>query len=166
MEMGVSDPVVVREAQLLASRMFAGIEVTIHWRQELRHCPSQSIIISMEDSLADPRGGTLGAALPSEGTHIHLFYDTIVHQYTRPLVPSVLAHVFAHEITHLLEGISRHSSTGVMKAHWSQRDILQMSWEPLKFASEDVIFIRHGLARRMQGAMAAMNAVPEPIATR
>jgi hypothetical protein len=29
---------------------------------------------------------------------------------------ALLAHVMAHEITHVLEGIDRHSSEGVMKA--------------------------------------------------
>lgn len=120
----------------------------------------------MEDPLADPQDGTLGKALLHEGTHIQLFYDTIVRQYTRPVVPSVLAHVFVHEITHMLEGISRHSSTGVMKAHWSQRDILQMRWEPLKFASEDIELIHQGLATRAHRTMVTMNAAPEAIATR
>jgi hypothetical protein len=42
----------------------------------------------------------------------------------------------------MLEGIDRHSSNGVMKAHWDARDFLQMSQKPMSFAPEDVDLIQ------------------------
>jgi hypothetical protein len=57
----------------------------------------------------------------------------------------VLAHVLVHEITHVLEGIDRHSATGIMKAHWNYNDYLEMRRKPLPFAHEDVNLIYDGL---------------------
>jgi len=44
-------------------------------------------------------------------------------------VSSVLAHVLVHEVTHILQGIPRHSESGVMKAQWDSNDFAQMTWE-------------------------------------
>jgi hypothetical protein len=49
----------------------------------------------------------------------------------------VLAHAMTHEITHLLQGIARHSGIGVMKAHWESKDFDLMVQHPLPFAPED-----------------------------
>ena len=57
----------------------------------------------------------------------------------------MLAHVLAHEITHILQGIKRHSKTGVMKAKWSYEDIRKMTWKPLPFAEEDIRLIHLGM---------------------
>jgi hypothetical protein len=64
------------------------------------------------------------------------------------MVPCLLAHVLVHEITHLLEGIDRHSESGVMKAHWSSDDTLEMAWKPLAFTEEDKYLIHRGLKLR------------------
>ena len=64
----------------------------------------------------------------------------------------VLAHVMAHEITHVLEGIGRHSQTGVMRAHWRGGDYREMRSKPLPFAPEDVCLIHEGLASRLSAA--------------
>jgi hypothetical protein len=56
--------------------------------------------------------------------------------------------VLAHEITHILQGISRHSASGVMKARWTINDFAGMSIHPLRFEEEDVDLIYEGLARR------------------
>lgn len=61
----------------------------------------------------------------------------------------VLAHVLAHEITHVLEVTDRHSKEGVMKAHWTGRDFRNMAWRGLPFAAEDVELIHLGIASRM-----------------
>ncbi len=62
-----------------------------------------------------------------------------------------------HEITHLLQGVSRHYQTGVMKANWDAHDFAQMAYEPLPFAPEDIELIQLGLRRP---AAAAVSAVP------
>lgn len=164
-ELEASDPNVVQTAETRASMMFARIDVALHW-QHKRDCPSEGIVISLEHSSTGPTRNTLGSALPYEGRHISLFYEDIVRLYRKPVAPTVLAHVFVHEITHMIEGICRHSSTGVMKAHWSQGDILLMRWKPLEFAREDITLIRGGLARRMVETTKAINAAPDGIATR
>ena len=71
-------------------------------------------------------------------------------------VPTLLAHVMTHEITHLLEGISRHSVTGVMKAHWDARDFADMVRAPLPFAPEDIDLIQSGMVRRAAGSTSAV----------
>jgi hypothetical protein len=55
------------------------------------------------------------------------------------------------KITHLLQGISRHSDTGVMKAHWSGADFCEMRRKPLGFTVEDVDLIYRGLSARPAG---------------
>ena len=70
---------------------------------------------------------------------------------------TVLAHVLAHEITHVLEGVARHSDTGIMKAVWSPADYRQMKFHPLPFAPEDVDLIRDAIANRIQAGTAPMH---------
>ena len=65
------------------------------------------------------------------------------------LMPQLLAHVLVHEITLILQGVSRHSGEGVMKAQWGQGDFNRMLSKPLEFTSEDVSLIHDGLAVRM-----------------
>jgi hypothetical protein len=59
----------------------------------------------------------------------------------------VLGHVLVHEITHILQGIDRHSETGVMKARWTAQDYSKMTWEPLPFTPEDIDLIQRGLSK-------------------
>jgi hypothetical protein len=73
-----------------------------------------------------------------------VFYDRIKQ---KPAPGELLAHVMVHEITHILQGISRHSDSGVMKANWSGEDFQRMRYKVLPFAEEDVVLIHRGLAR-------------------
>jgi hypothetical protein len=61
----------------------------------------------------------------------------------------VLGHVIAHEVTHILQGVLRHSESGVMKARWSNADYQEMTWKPLRFTDEDVVLIHRGLKARV-----------------
>lgn len=63
-------------------------------------------------------------------------------------VPCLLAHVMAHEITHMLQGVSRHSLTGVMKPRWDRNDYSQMAWRPLAFTEGDIALIQLGMKAR------------------
>ena len=60
----------------------------------------------------------------------------------------ILAHVMVHEITHVLQGVSRHSESGVMKATWTMKEYGEMLPKPLPFTDDDVLLIRLGLERQ------------------
>jgi hypothetical protein len=119
-------------------------------------CPVEGIRISVsDDRLAHRLPNAFAYALPYEGTHIVVFYDRVQHVSTPSGRPSLLAHVLVHEITHILQGMPRHSGEGIMKANWDARDYSAMTWKPLVFTSEDIDLIHNGLARR-----AAQAALP------
>ena len=153
----------IRSAEVLASRLFARIGVTIDWRK-LRSCPASENALQVSLSYHTPpdqRPGALAYALPYERSHIVLFYDRI--QKSDPdLVKQRLAYVLAHEITHMLEGITRHSKTGIMKAQWDREDRFEIGVGHLEFAPEDVDLIYRGLDARASTITAAI--IPEPVA--
>jgi hypothetical protein len=69
-----------------------------------------------------------------------------------------LAHVLAHEITHMLQGTDRHSDSGIMKARWNSEDYFEMLRTPLSFTEADVQLIRRGLeAHKLRMAAAGVN---------
>jgi hypothetical protein len=102
-----------------------------------------------------PRGehpGAMAYAQPYEAVHVVVLYGRIENSADGlTQISTLLAHVMTHEIAHLLEGISRHSQTGVMKARWEAHDFAQMAYTPLPFAPEDVDLIRRGLRLRAAG---------------
>jgi hypothetical protein len=49
-----------------------------------------------------------------------------------------------HEITHIQQGVDRHSNSGVMKARWTDKDYAAMAWKPLPFTPEDILLIHLG----------------------
>ena len=58
-----------------------------------------------------------------------------------------------------MEGISRHSATGIMKARWDDNDYCAMRRKPLDFAQEDVDLIYAGLKARQARAALAVTAM-------
>jgi hypothetical protein len=132
-------------AKKLASKMYAEIGVEIEWSG--RDCPSRSGAIVVTLSYETPRREYPGAyafAKPYEATRIVVFWDRIQHKVPPSRAPTLLAHVLVHEVTHILQGINRHSETGVMKAGWSEDDLFQMGKKPLEFTEEDVLLIHLG----------------------
>ena len=53
-------------------------------------------------------------------------------------MPEFLGNVLAHELTHALEGVARHSSEGLMKPAWDVQDYGKMVHGPLPFAAADL----------------------------
>jgi hypothetical protein len=134
----------------MASKMFAAIGVKLNWRAQ-HSCPAGGAIqigISVKTS-ANEFPGALAHALPYEGVHIVVFYDRINHSFSgEPATGILLAHVLVHEITHVLEGVDRHSDTGVMKAHWIPADYGQMLAKLLPFTDWDIQLIHAGIQSR------------------
>ena len=133
-------------AETLASTMFAVIGISLEWTKGKPAAkPSQPPII-VEVVRRTPTNlmpGSLAYAVPREGSHITVFIDRI-EQMRAP--SNVLAHVMVHEITHFLQGIGRHSATGVMKEVWAPGDFGGMRLRPLSFTPLDIDLIYAGLA--------------------
>jgi hypothetical protein len=140
-------------AQVLANQIFAGAGVQIDWRRGRppgsESLSSKPIVVEMvtgESGQLLP--GALAFAQPYEGVHISVFCDRIRAAVQPDMTPKLLAHVLVHEITHILQGTSRHSDSGVMKARWTPEDYRIMRFKPLRFTEEDVQLIRFGVAAR------------------
>ena len=151
-------------AQTVASKIFAEIGVKIEWHRQ-NSCPADALLVSISNSTpADLLPGALAYALPYEGTHIVVFDDRIQKTVEPGSAPYLLGHVLAHEITHILQGVNRHSESGVMKAHWGSDDFLKMKWKSLSFTEEDVTLIHLSLdarpSRRAGSALIAGNILP------
>ena len=138
----------------LAHRMFSNIDVDIRWHSGRPSVEDRNAIV-IELTTGTPvtlRPDALAYALPYEGVHIQVFWDR-VNIYDAP--SELLAHVLVHEITHILEGIPRHSENGVMKACWSNQDFKAMRRMPMRFAPVDIKLIHLGLEARNGRAMAS-----------
>jgi len=66
-------------------------------------------------------------------------------QDLRPPARMLLAYIFADEIAHALQGVGRHSKSGIMKAEWTIDDYRAMLAPRLEFTADDVELIRAGL---------------------
>jgi hypothetical protein len=143
----VASPVAFYQARTIASKMYAEIGVKIDWRSRGASCTAvDAVIIEFtENTPAALLPGSLACALPYERIHIRVFLDRVKETVGPAAMPYVLAHVLVHEIGHLLQGINRHSETGVMKAQWDVDDYKRMVASPLPFTEEDVRLIHDGL---------------------
>jgi hypothetical protein len=138
-----------------ASEIFAGIGVWLEWHEN-RHCPPEAVKITLSTSKTGaPHSDVLAYSAPFEGTHIVVYLDRVEATVDSRRAPVLLAHVFAHEITHILQGCNYHSDSGLMKAHWDYDDYRDMAWRPLQFTPYDIDLIRDGMARRADLRVAA-----------
>lgn len=86
---------------------------------------------------------------------IIIFRDRIQSRLgrTHPAVAKVaLAYVIAHELAHAMQGIRRHSESGILKAHWTNDDFTAMLFGRLEFAPYDAAMIRRGCSRRREAS--------------
>jgi hypothetical protein len=160
----VANPRVLFRAEAMAVGMFAGIGVRLRWElaaprpaRSPKELPDTEIVIRF--ATKTPAGfhpGAQGYALPyaQSGVQITLFYDRVLGPAvgTEGAASVLLAHALVHEITHVLQGVARHSAQGVMKAQWTPEDRAQMKQKPLPFTDYDVELIRLAMASR-QGAV-------------
>jgi hypothetical protein len=149
---------VVLRAETIASGMLATAGVTVKWSSRGdAACPetSQSGIVNIDLITGAPAADHPGAfayARPYQGSEIVVMLDRIEYSCIRSSqVSNVLAHTMTHEIAHLLQGVPRHSETGVMKAQWRHEDFDLMVYHPLPFTPQDIELIQLGLARRARG---------------
>jgi hypothetical protein len=94
--------------------------------------------------------GALGytTIFPHSAGRVFVFADRVKAAVDPHLMPTLLGHVLVHEITHALEGVTRHAETGVMKALWTGKDYRAMAYKPLEFTPADVNIVHYRLAHR------------------
>lgn len=136
----------------IASEIYSRIDVKIDWR--FSNCDAADIRVhwSRDDGTSPP--GLLDYAVPGDGATIVIFLDRVRTLSNDPRICwTVLGHVLAHEIGHML-GASRYSLSGVMKAeyHW------EMLYRALRFLPEDATLIRHGIDTRAARMVASEQA--------
>jgi hypothetical protein len=146
---GDGEHFVLAQAEEIAGRIFAGIGIHLEWYHDGHHCkaptPDFLNVLVTVDALDTEEPGALAYSRLHENPHIEVFYDRIVHAVEPPRRPKLLAHVLAHEIAHMLAGTGRHSDAGIMKAHWSNSDLFELSGPPMSFTPADAELIQQGM---------------------
>jgi hypothetical protein len=147
---------VMAGAKRVATAAFAAAGIEVKWAESKR--PGERRVVATGEALRVVFDGPASAGFRPHAmaftnfgggadADIHVFYnrvagleDTLAHLSvgTHTRMPEFLGNVLAHELTHALEGVKRHSSEGLMKAEWSAGDIARMVYGPLPFAAEDL----------------------------
>ena len=149
-----NEAVPLADIQTATSRttwIFADIGVRLEWRANLpsqggKTAPGVVVKLNISES-TECRSDALGCAFPYAGSSrsISVSYARIKETYPPGMQVTVLAHVMAHEIAHVLQGVYRHSDSGIMKAHWIGKDAKLMQVRSLRFAEFDADLILSGL---------------------
>src|SRR5262249_27415941 len=103
------------------SKIFSVIPARIVWKKSV--CDATDAIHIRLTGVSPPKlmPAALASARPYQENYIEIFYDRICAMAQREARPQLLAYVLAHEITHILQGVARHSETGIMKANWTDQ---------------------------------------------
>jgi hypothetical protein len=154
-ESAAAAPSLLAQAQAIASRILASAGLHIAWRSGRPACDTsnkEAIVVRFSEESLREQQGTLAYARPAAasegGVQVVVYYQRILKVVESRRWPSLLGHVLAHEIAHILEGVDRHSDWGIMKARWDETDFIEMSWRLLPLTPEDVELINRGLDLR------------------
>jgi hypothetical protein len=106
------------------------------------------------------KGETMGISFQAQdgsGCYADLFYEPMeqLHQSDGTDVASLLGHVAAHEIGHLLLGANSHSAAGIMHAHWTAEELASARVGGLAFLEKE--------SRQMNARLAVAVRVSVPI---
>jgi hypothetical protein len=141
---------VFARAKYMAGKVLAGGGVTVKWAKGKRPADQtesfcgERLTIAFDARAAPGYSSTAMAYTRLNAgwsTEIHLFHDRMALFPDRARMPEFMGHVLAHEIVHVLQGVYRHSTDGLMKARWTDRDCSEMVRRPLPLAAEDVELI-------------------------
>lgn len=84
-----------------------------------------------------------------EGVYSQIFVEPVesLHVATSVSVSSLLGHVAAHELAHLLLGTNSHSVGGLMRAHWGLKELERVNQGTLRFDHDEA----HKMVERLIG---------------
>ena len=138
------------QARGITSQIYDSVGIHLTWRVLKGDigCSMErgQIVINVSfRTAASEHPGALAISYPGAGgSCVTIFGDRIepMAAANPRKTAALLGHVLAHELGHVLQGIARHSDSGVMKARWTQSEIRTMSVEPLLFNDDDAALLR------------------------
>jgi len=104
-----------------ACRRSAGISLEFALGKPRSHGVAEVIaaeIVEQADARFRPGSLKFATLGTNASTRIEILYNPIRVFRRDDATGHVLAHIFVHEITHVLEDVARHSASGIMKARW------------------------------------------------
>lgn len=136
-----------------ASDLFKKIGIRIYWHVgELQVGQSG---FGIRATVHAPKSATSEALatfdlLGAPGVEITVYKDRVRRflEDHPSLAGAGAGYVLAHELAHAMQGVARHSESGILKAHWSTEDVKEMTYHKLTFLPYDVELIHRGLAIR------------------
>jgi hypothetical protein len=146
---------------LITAKIFARIGVEVTFRTRVKRESTLdlpvSIVLQVEERApAQLHSGAMAYAVPfgTSGTRIRVFLDRVRYAWPQDGEGTLMGHVMAHEIAHVLQGTNRHSENGIMKANWERQDYAQMKSGTLVFDTTDSDLILKALeqVRNERGA--------------
>jgi len=159
----VTNTDVLFQARLVAAEVYRGIGITLAWRTGTPgHDPPRGETVLLRFETETPKELSLsldafGYALPPLKS-IHVIYPRVAADMSYRTMVTRLAYVLAHGVGHVLEGFPRHSSEGIMKAHWGIDDYTKMANRRLTFALTDIELIQ----AHFRGVWEAESTSPAP----
>lgn len=160
---------VMERAKRVAATAFASAGIEVRWATgnrlgEPREAAAGEMLTVVFDATAPahlPRAMAITNVGREVGADVYIFYNRVASRGTgfgERLMPELLGNVLAHELTHALQGVARHSNEGLMKAVWSLSDYAEMFRGPLRFAAEDLDLLRAHFNKERSPAPTAVAA--------
>src|SRR5580692_9280860 len=145
----------LKPGKVLASGIFEKIGVHVNWRtgelsatrgdagnETLRKAFG---IRTLEHAPESATPGALASAriVGAAGTEITVYKDRVLRFLDNHsnLAGVGAGYVLAHELAHVMQGVGRHSESGILKAQWSNADFEEMVFHKLAFTNFDVDLI-------------------------
>jgi len=156
---------VLGRAEADASGVFQRAGIEVHWLNckvpaaslaESRACPvaafPEHLHLRIVRKARSLKGETMGISFQGEdgrGCVADLFYKPMedLHNSDGTDVASLLGHVAAHEIGHLLLGTNSHAAAGIMHAHWTSDELASAKVRSLVFLDKEARQMRAKLLR-------------------
>lgn len=137
----------------LVSKLFAKAGVQIRWQLPLGDRKPAFHVLVVGPAPASVSPEAMASARINRKS-ITVYWDRVQRQarLAHPAVAKiVLAYAIAHELAHAIQGLARHSESGIMKAQWTTDDFTAMLFGRLEFAPHDIVMIRSGYLRASGG---------------
>jgi hypothetical protein len=120
-----------------------------------------SVILQIVHETTKLKDDVFGAAFvgrDGKGQYTDVYFDRVgeLHRDWKVAIASVLGHVMAHEIGHLLLGLNSHSNSGIMRGLWNGEELEAAERGRLLFSSQQSRAMRDRLMRMARSTLASI----------